>query len=281
MRRYHWPMAKCLCLACVFVTLAHLATAQEPERYESRETRRERVEKTFADPPNMKRLAEKDRVWVDPRRHLVVVDGYVALRVGQLEMFACPAGTKEHESVVGVLAKAQFVHAALLAAGAKAGKPVQWEPNFVPPSGSEIEIHALWFDKAGKKHSIDARKWIKQFGTDKTLESNWVFAGSSFWKDPETGENRYMAESGDLVCISNFTTATLDVPFQSSQANSGLLFAANTDLIPPEGTPVRLVFKLVASPSDAQADATPPDAKSQPDKDAKDKATTDLLTPAK
>ena len=245
MWRNHWPLAKHLWLACTFVTLAHFAHAQAPAQYESRETRRARVEKTFADPPNMKRLTEKDRVWVDVKKHLVVVDGYVAIRQGQLEMFACPAGTKEHESVVGVLSKAQYVHAALLAAGARPGKPVQWEPKFVSPSGSEIEIHALWFDKDGKKQAIDARKWVKQFGTEKTLEVNWVFAGSSMWKDPDTGEERYMAESGDLVCLSNFTTATLDVPIQSSQANSGLLFAANTDLIPPEGTPVRLVFKVV------------------------------------
>ncbi len=65
------------------------------------------------------------------------------------------------------------------------------------------------------------------------------------WKDPDTGEERYLAESGDLICVSNFSTATLDVPLNSSQANSGLMFAAMTDAIPPEGTPVRLVLQLV------------------------------------
>lgn len=246
MGAYRWPRASQLLIACMFVALGQLAIAPAQAQYESRQQRLEKVEKTFGDPPGMKRLAKTDRIWVDPKRHLVVVDGYIAMRNGQLEMFACPAGTKEHESVVGVFSKAQYVHAALLAAGARPGKPVQWEPTFVPPSGSEIEIRVLWFDADGKKQSTDARQWIRQLGTDnKTLDVNWVFAGSVFWKDPDTGEVRYMAESGDLVCLSNFTTATLDIPIQSSQANSGLLFVAYTDRIPPEGTPVRLVFRVV------------------------------------
>lgn len=256
-----------LCLVCGMIPLlATIANAQ----YMSREERRAKVEKTLGDPPGMKRLSEKDRVWVDTKRHLVVADGYIAMRQGQLEMFACPAGTKEHESVVGLLAKAQDVHAGLLAAGAKTGKPVEWEPEFKPPTGSEIEIHALWFDQDGKKKSIDARQWCVRWGKEKKpLDVNWVFAGSSFWKDPDTGENRYQAEAGDLVCLSNFTTATLDIPIQSSQVNSGLLFVANTDLIPPEMTPVRLVFKVVKPEK--------PSAQAEPKKVPQE----DLLTPAK
>ena len=285
MGRYHWPLVRHLWLACTFLTFVHsaeLAHAQAPARYESQDTRRERVEKTFADPPNMKRLAQKDRVWVDVKKHLVVVDGYIALRQGQLEMFACPAGTKEHESVVGLLSKAQYVHAGLLAAGARVGKPVQWEPTFTPPTGSEIEIHVLWFDKDGKKQAIDARKLVKQFGSDKILEVNWVFAGSGLWKDPDTGEQRYLAESGDLVCLSNFTTATLDIPIQSSQANSGLLFTANTELIPPEGTPVRLVFKVVKPEAEKSTPEKSASEKPDANKPAAGtaKESVDLLTPS-
>ena len=75
------------------------------------------------------------------------------------------------------------------------------------------------------------------------MEHPWVFAGSGFWKDPETGEEFYMAEAGDLICVSNFSTATLDIPAKSSQVNEGLLFEANPDVVPPLGTPVRLVLK--------------------------------------
>ncbi len=172
-------------------------------------------------------------------------------------MLACPSGTKEHESVVAVFAKAQIVHAALLAIGGKPGTPVAWEPTYKAPTGSEVQVFALWKDADGNKKNIDARKWVHELGTEKdTLKTNFVFAGSKMWKDPDTGEERYLAESGDLICVSNFSTATLDVPLNSSQANSGLMFAAMTDAIPPEGTPVRLVLQLVDAKKESnQADA--------------------------
>ena len=200
----------------------------------------------FGDPPGMTRIDKVSRVWVDRKAKRVAVDGYIALRIGQLEMLACPVGTKEHESVVAVFSKAQVVHAGLLAIGAKTGTPVRWEPAYQAPTGSEIQVLALWIDAAGKKHNIDTRKWVHQLGTEKdTLGTNFVFAGSSMWKDPDTGEELYQAESGDLICVSNFSTATLDVPLDSSQANSGLMFAAMTDAIPEQGTPVRLVLQLI------------------------------------
>jgi hypothetical protein len=230
-------------------------------QYETPQVRRERVEKTFGDPPGMVRLSPTDRVWVDVKNHRVVVDGYIAVRTGQLEMFACPAGMKDHESVVGVFSKAQYVHAGLLAAGAKTGSPVQWEPKYSPPTGSEIRIFALWIDKEGKKQVIDARKWVRELGRQKELDVNWVFAGSGFWTDPDTGEERYLAESGDLICVSNFTTATLDVPMKSSQANAGLLFTAYSERIPPEGTPVRLVLQVV-EPETPEVPAEPKSATS-------------------
>ena len=73
-------------------------------------------------------------------------------------------------------------------------------------------------------------------------EHDWVFAGSGFWVDPEDGTRHYNADAGDFICVSNFPTATLDVPVKSSQENSELLFEAATDKIPARGTKVRLVL---------------------------------------
>ena len=188
-------------------------------------------------------MPKPHRVWVDKQQGTVIVDGYISLREGMLEMFACPQGTKEHESVVSVYSRAQVVHAALLAVGAKTGQPVKWDPEFAPPTGTEIIIEAQWQDGAGKWQKISARQWVKDMKTDKPMQTNWVFAGSDFWKDEETGEEFYQAESGDFICVSNFSTATLDIPTESSQVNDGLMFEANTEKIPPLGTPVRLVLK--------------------------------------
>jgi hypothetical protein len=241
-------------------------------QWEGKEKQLEAVKQTFGDPPELVRLDPTSRVWADRKNKRLIVDGYIALDNGPLEMFACIAGTKEHESIVAVFSKAYVIHAGLLAVGAKQGRPVQWEPEYQPPTGSEIQVFVLWKDEEGKRHHIDSRKWIREIGTeDKTLEPNFVFAGSMMYKDPETGKEFYQAESGDLICVSNFTTATLDVPIKSLETNSLLMFATFSERIPKRGTPVRLVLQVVEptrsadTRNDATASEKPSDATAQPE----------------
>ena len=72
------------------------------------------------------------------------------------------------------------------------------------------------------------------------MEANWVFAGSFFVTDEKTGEKFYQAEGGDLICVANFATATLDLSATSSATNDDLMFEAFTERIPPVGTPVTI-----------------------------------------
>ena len=193
-------------------------------------------------PEGLKKLFETSDVWLDTKRKAVVVDGQVCLQAGQLEMFACPKGTKEHESVVSLNCLAEHVHAGLLAAAAKPGTPVSFNPEYKAATGQIIDIYVLWKDAQGEKRQARAQDWVKQTATGKAMQHDWVFAGSGFWKDPDTGLEHYKANGGDLICLSNFSTATLDLPIESSQANADLMFQANSDAIPPKGTKVRVVL---------------------------------------
>jgi hypothetical protein len=208
----------------------------------------------LGDPKGLKRITKDYDIWIDEKRKAVVVDGQVCLREGQLEMFACPKGSKEHESVVAVNAKPQFVHAALLAVGAKAGTPVKFDPKYEPATGQIVDIFVLWKDDKGENQKIRAQDWIKQVKTGKSMPYNFVFAGSGFWKD-DNGKEYYYADGGDFICVSNFATATLDLPVESSQDNTGLMFVANTEKIPPKGTKVRLV--LIPRPDDKKTEPKP------------------------
>ena len=201
------------------------------------------VGKKFGAPPGGKRLNPKADVWLDAEKKVVIIDGEICLREGPLEMFACLKGTKEHESVIAVNTLAYYVHAALLAVGAKVGNTVKFDPQYTPATGTEIEITLLWYDEKGTKQQARAQDWILNEKTKKPMTQAWVFAGSGFWFDEETGREHYQAEAGDFICVSNFPTAMLDVPIESSQANTSLLFQANTEKIPPIGTPVRLVLR--------------------------------------
>jgi hypothetical protein len=195
------------------------------------------------EPKGARRLSDKYPVWLDEKEKAVLVDGQIALREGMLEMFACTRNTKEHESIISANTKAQVVHAGLLALGADVGHPVQFVPRYRPPSGTEIEVLVRWLDEKGKLQTTRAQEWVKDLKTGKTMTYPFVFAGSGFWTDPETGKQHYKAEGGDFVCVSNFATAMLDIPARSSQSNEELEFEAVTKKIPPLGAPVRLVFK--------------------------------------
>lgn len=189
------------------------------------------------------RLDPKEPVWLTKDRKSVVVQSMVCQRQAPLEMFACLLNTKEHESVLTVPVKAFVIHAGLLAAGAEPGTPVRWEPEFAPPTGTEIKIELLWKDEQGKVQRASAQEWVRDMSTGKAMVQPWVFAGSMMYEDQETKKKYYMADgSGDLICVSNFASATLDVPIRSSDSNASLMFEAFTEHIPPLGTPVTIVL---------------------------------------
>lgn len=208
-------------------------------------------------------LNPKGTVKIDRKRKLVVVDGRIALRAGQLEMFACPAGTKEHESVIALLSDSKTIHAGLLAVGARPGAVVKWDPVYSPAYGDVLEVYVLWKDAEGKPHQVRGQSWVRDVKTGEEMKSDWIFAGSGFWTDPSDGIEYYYADGGEAICVSNFPTAMVDLPIQSSQANDSLLFEAFESRIPARNTPVRVVLRLAPntdttkSPQPAAQAATP------------------------
>ena len=195
------------------------------------------------EPKGAKRLSKEYPIWVDPKEKAVIVEGQVALREGMLEMFACTRNTKEHESIISANTKAYLVHAALLSLGAEPGHPVRFQPQYEPPTGTEIEVFVRYLDEKGKIQTARAQDWIKDNHTGKPMAYPFVFGGSSFYTDPDTKKQYYQAEHGDFVCVANFGTAMLDIPVKSSKSNEELEFEALTKKIPPLGAPVQLVFK--------------------------------------
>lgn len=100
------------------------------------------------------------------------------------------------------------------------------------------------------KYSKDARyrKAIEDFFQQtrlKELTAGWVFSGSHFYTDKKTGETFYQAESGDLICVANFATATIDLAINSSAQADELMWEAFTDRIPPVGTKVTIEIRVV------------------------------------
>ena len=247
-------------LFCLLVlTFSPFCQGEEGTEKPSADT--EERQPSFKPPEGAIRLAKEHDVWANMKTKQVIVDGYVCLDRGQLEMFACPKGTKEHESVVAVNAPARFVHAGLLAIGIKQGTPVQYSPEYKPASGPKIEIQIVYHGAEGQQKTVRAQSWVRNVVTEKPMAHDWVFVGSDFWVDANTKKRHYLADDGDFICVSNFATATLDLPVESSANASGLLFEALTDNIPPRKTNVRLI--LSEKKENKKAEKTSDDAKTK------------------
>jgi len=188
-----------------------------------------------------KALTDTGLVWIDPRSHSVIASGKVCMREGPLEMFACPPNTKEYESVVVVNCPAFMIHGALLAVGAEPGSPVKFDP-YKGATGPVIDIYVEWLEEDGTKRRERAQEWIRHNKTGKPMEFDFVFGGSGFWTHEDTGQQNYFAEGGELICVSNFSTATIDLPVESPQDNQGLWFTAFTDKIPKLETKIHLIL---------------------------------------
>jgi hypothetical protein len=173
----------------------------------------------------------------------VLVSAEVCLREGQLEQLMCRKQTKEHEAILTADVDARHIHAALIAAGAKEGSPVRFVPKYRPASGTTIKVRVQYKDK-DKEVTVPAQSWIKNAKDNKPLQSDWVFAGSRFVKNPlDDGKEYYLANDGDIICISNFETALLDLPIKSPKDNADLIFVANSERIPPLGTKVVVILE--------------------------------------
>lgn len=192
--------------------------------------------------PGLERLSPHEEVWIDPQAKEVVVGGEIAIDKGPIEFFACPEKTKEHESIVATRSTARLVHAALLAIGLEPGNPVSFDPVYAAASGPRVRVRMRWAGADGKPQTADARSWIRDTRTGEALADDWVFTGSVFWTDPTDGKEYYQADGGDLICVSNFPSAMLDLPIESSQSNEALLFEAFEGRVPPSGTPVDLIL---------------------------------------
>jgi hypothetical protein len=189
----------------------------------------------------------------------VLVAAEVCLREGPLEMFVCKKHSKEHESIMTMEVKAEFVHTALLAAGAKSGAPVQFvdpktgEPDYKPASGAKIKI-SIYYVKNGKATTDKAQDWIMEAYTKKAMTHDFVFAGSRTVKNPDKPGDPaiYTADLGEVISVSNKRDAMLEIPVKSSDADSDLLFSANTEKIPPLGSKVWLILEPEAEKKDGK-----------------------------
>jgi len=102
-------------------------------------------------------------VWLTKQRDKVLLRTQVACNDCLLEMLCYnERAEKAHESLLWIRAAPKAIHMALLATGAKAGSPVSFTPEFVPPQGPRIDIYLHWIDADGKQRREKAQTWMRK-----------------------------------------------------------------------------------------------------------------------
>jgi len=100
-------------------------------------------------------------VLIDVKSRRVVLRTEIACRDCVLEMFLVPEGNREHETILRIRSKAYVIHTALLALGLEPGTPASFSPEFVAPTGPEIDMQVVWLDEKDMLQRADASEWIR------------------------------------------------------------------------------------------------------------------------
>jgi hypothetical protein len=188
-------------------------------------------------------------------RH-VDVDATVCLRTGMLELIACTEGTKEHEAVFSVKAKAAHIHAALLLLGAKPGNPAMRKPINeeqtrwidLPPRGQDIDVFVVLEDDKGASKELPISKFLIRATDDYSgapaddddaeeedrsfPTHTFLFAGSHLWKHEERPAQYLADESGNVISLATFGDELLCLPGVHAHENGGLVWEVDSTHLP-------------------------------------------------
>jgi hypothetical protein len=180
----------------------------------------------------------------------VLIEAEVCLREGPLEQLLTKKQTKEHEAVLAVDTDATNIKTALLLTGAEPGSTVKFGDKVEPAKGPVVRI-TLRYEEKGKTVTVPAKEWMRGTKGKKLPDFEWVFAGSKLVEGIRPKDPPYfLANDGDVICVSNFESALLDINIASSADNDSLDFEANTDKIPDKGTKVTIILEPVVEKKD-------------------------------
>ncbi|XAM00972.1 YdjY domain-containing protein [Phycisphaeraceae bacterium D3-23] len=200
--------------------------------------------------------ADDNGILIDREARTIDIDAKVCLRECEfLEQLACSQDTREHESLLVLLAKPSMVHTALLLLGVEPGAPLQWveeedSVRTIPPRGPAIGVLIVTTDDEGEEVITPANEWVKDQKTDEVMRGNtWLFAGSKFVE--VNGQEMYVADAyGTAISLVNFGDDLLARSTEMTDSNDshGRVWGANTDAIPEVGTEVRIRLSVPEPP---------------------------------
>lgn len=241
----YWKFRK---LSTAFVAIILLCISTSCTRTTSTTATKSSSEKPATTQPTDKpRIVEyQPGIRIDFDKKQVELSAKVILRKAELELFAYSRAPtpKEHETILITEARPLYVYQALGLIGLTPGHPMSYDADTgktISPTGDAVDVLVRYEDGVNiKEHSACDWMWDMSKKLPMTRQ-HWLFTGSR-----KIEGDRFGADfEGTLVTVVNFDTALLSLPELHSDSNSELWLTANTDAIPPVGTPVTLILRAV------------------------------------
>ena len=188
---------------------------------------------------------------IDKQNRTITLDAKIAPRklpnlkeIYPLEVvatFPTPRGQKAHETVVTFEAKPSEIHNALEQLGLKSGKPVKGDDGAA--TGPEVRIFLELPGVGAKPRIIPIEPTMIDIRTGKRMPPlKWHFTGSAMRQpDPDKPAKVYGADlTGTLISIYPVTDETVFQSELTMKEEPMLKLETNNNILPAEGTPVKL-----------------------------------------
>ncbi len=184
--------------------------------------------------PGIQIFRQQKQIWVM---------GVVNQTLGPIELLATTAIGKTHESVLVLECSPQIFQSALLLLGLNPGGGGKYQGDTVSPYGDAVFIYVEWQENnQTKRVYAEELVWDCKKNTSMQL-THWVFTGSRFIRNSKNNIIFAANPQGILIATYFDPDAILNNPLPERVDDSA--YEANFRVIPPKGTPVKVILSKV------------------------------------
>lgn len=196
--------------------------------------------------PKTKEVELKNKVRIHPRQQIVEVEGEVIVNEGLIELFACTERGKTHESTVILFCAPSHLQTGLMMLGLQPPTRGEFPGDPLAKAGDLIDISLSWKIKEGETEKVVTHPIYELIWNTRTKSAMskqyWLFNGSFFSHDPIAKREVFVADiSGNIVTTLHDPDTIIDSTHELRDDDT--VFFANSNLLPPSGTPITMTFK--------------------------------------
>ena len=188
-------------------------------------------------------------VTVDVNKREVVMNGEIHIISDDtiLEFFAVSKLGKTHESLIMLDVEPIHIQLALLRLNMTPGMNLTVEGDPHDPQGDPVEIWVEWERGGGTvRHRAEELVWDTMEGHS-MQRTHWVFTGGRFIRNQFTAQLFH-----NIIAVYRDPDSIFNHPLPGGKDDR--TYRVNTDVVPAQGTPVRVIAHQIMTPTNQRLD---------------------------